>query len=456
VEHGVAAWNVADGPVHGNTSQLQQGIATVAQGLAPGRVVALLRLVAVAALISAVGALRGREGAVLALLGPLGVATLSSGMETALTLGLGAWFVAELRGRGRDAVLVGLAGLLYLARPDTGLLTVGSLLVRRRSGAAAAVVGVVGLLWLGLWAVYGSPVPTSFATKLAVGGEVYGPHFLARSSEARLRHALLFAWVSWPLLRALKGRGAWLAAAPGLAFVGYHLAMTVDVMGMHARFFVPALPWLVPDRLDRQRWTEWGPWVVAGMALWSVDWLPDGTGWRIGRVSMVAYASYALAVALVGRAPAWTVVVAVGLGLLGDPRPAPPWRHDAEHVEAYEGMVSSFRGLRALERCLGTDLHVLHSEIGVVGMVLHDGHVTDLGGLMSPGWTHHTVARRCRDRAPDAVFLPHRNYRRLRKAMVDGGCLEGMTQVVDRGSSPLFVRDDLLPKLAPCLSPQGR
>jgi hypothetical protein len=45
---------------------------------------------------------------------------------------------------------------------------------------------------------------------------------------------------------------------------------------------------------------------------------------------------------------------------------------------------------------------------------------------------------------PDAIFLPHRNYRALNTALVDGSCLLGFVRVVEQGSSPLYVRADHL------------
>ncbi|MCA9570206.1 MAG: hypothetical protein KC656_20320, partial [Myxococcales bacterium] len=167
LEHGAVAWNVADGPVYGNTSQLQQLVSLVAAVVAPTHVIALLRLVAAGCLIGTVAL--GRRGAsTWLILGPVGLATLTTGMETATTLLLGTAFLAELDGRARTAWLgIGVA-MLTLARPDAALLGISSLaLARRWDALAVAAVGIGGIA-AATTALYGSPLPTAFATKLAL------------------------------------------------------------------------------------------------------------------------------------------------------------------------------------------------------------------------------------------------------------------------------------------------
>ena len=457
VTAGVPAWNLADGPVHGNTSQLQQLWATLVWAVHPTHVVAWSRGLAVLALGAACGLLRGREGALLAVLGPVGLATLTTGMETALVIGLGAAFLFELRHRGRAGWLVAWAVLLYLGRPDTGLLTVGSLVVARRPRVVGAVLVAVGGALVALWAVYGSPLPTAFLTKLVVGTDAYGPAFLQQSAEAKLRHGLFFGWCVVPLVASLSGRAAWLQAAPGVAFVGYHLALTVDVMGMHGRFFAPALPWLVPAVYRALPWRLWAAWAAAGAMLWAAGMLPGAEGGPISQVQPVTYLAFAVAVAVAGRW-LWPAVPAVLLlGVLAWPaHRGVPTRSDAVHVATYTAQVKSFHGLDDVAACLPAEVHVLHSEIGVPGMVLPQGRVTDLGGLMSPGWTHRTVDARCAEARPDEVFLPHEHYRRLRRALVEGQCLQGYRQAVVGGSSPMWLRRDHLPTMRACTARQGR
>lgn len=455
VEAGVPAWNLPDGPVHGNTSQLQQGLATVGHFLLPGHGIAWARAWALLALAGG-GALLARhrapEGVALALLGPVGLATLTTGMETALVLGLGAAFLHALARPGRDGALAGLAALLYLARPDTGLLTVGTLLLQRRGRAAGGALAAIAGLLVGLALVYGDPLPTAFLTKLAVGEGVYGPAFRAASAVARQRHGLLFLWVVAPLVLAPRERDEWPLAGVALAFVGYHLLFTVDVMGMHARFFAPALPWLVPRARPTLQVPVALAWLALGGAALAQRAVPDASGWAIGQVVPATWFAYAVAASLVGRAPWPAVPAALLVGVLAWPaHRGVPWRDDATHVATYASQVNSFKGLGIVARCLPADATVLHSEIGVPGMVLPDARIVDLGGLMAPGWTPETADARCEALAPDAVFLPHPNYARLRAALADGRCLDRYALVLRETSSPLYVRADHRDAVLPCL-----
>jgi len=490
---GVPAWNLADGPVYGNTSQLQQLWATAVLAVAPHHVVALSRLAAAAAVAAAFLLCPRRDIAVFVFLGPVALATVTTGMETALVLGLGAAFLASL-GRGTprgEAAAVGIGGLLYLARPDTGLLTVGTLLLTGRLGPALSLLGVVGAELVALHAVYGTPLPTAFATKLGLN-DAYDATFLDRSRAAKLRHVLFFLWTLTPLLPALfagvrRSGPARPLALVAAAFVAWHLAATTDVMGMHARFYAPALPWLAwaaatqladrsldlpsgPDIPTPAVWNMWSVWllgwacVVAGLV--HNSFVPNSEGWAIGRVHPATYVAHvAVAAWLLSRRgwPGAAMLAAVGvwLALPPQPRSGPdpsdllgrptPWRTDRAHADAYAAQVTSFRGLSAVARCLPPDVQVWHSEIGVPGIVLPDAHVTDLGGLMSPPVSADHLDAVCLDERPDVLFLPHRNYRSAHRALRDGRCVGGYERVVDRGSSPMYVRAEHLPQLLPCL-----
>ena len=50
----------------------------------------------------------------------------------------------------------------------------------------------------------------------------------------------------------------------------------------------------------------------------------------------------------------------------------------------------------------------------------------------------------CLAQKPELLFLPHRNYARLNQLLTEGRCIEGYTRVVEKSSSPLYVRRDLL------------
>jgi len=489
-EHGTYAWNVQDGPVHGNTSQLFQVLVTAMYAAAGDYTAAATRLVLAGSLVGAAAAL-GRWGAgsggrwlaaALAFSSPVALATVVSGMETAVALLLGALFLGALT-LGRAGIAAGLAVALFATRPDTALLTLGTLglwvptgatdrspgapwLSRRGVGlAAAALGGMLGLLLLYRLS-YGTAFPLSFYLKSGLT-EVYDARFLALSRDAKLRHFACFLLSAAPLLALIArapGR-SWRLAAPAALFLTYQLAFTVDVMGLHGRFFVPALPWLAAAAAAGVRphgrrlvfALGWGLLGLATAIAWRTGWLPQDTGWAIGRVSVWSYGA-AWAAGLIALLPGPVAPSRRGLGVLIIAAagvllsaPAERWRGqevptDADYAQGLIAQTTSWRGLNQLTRCLGTDLHVYHSEIGVPGVLLPDGRITDLGGLMNPALALEgaDVDAACLADQPDAIFLPHRNYTALNAALTDGACLRGYTRVVKKSSSPLYVRTDRL------------
>jgi hypothetical protein len=472
MDHGVYAWNVADGPVHGNTSQLFQALVTAVAAVAGGYTVAVTRVSLAASLLVGAWALGrrwpdGRPAVALALLSPVALATALSGMETALVIALASLFVAGLeRGGWRSAAL---AWALYLARPDTAILTLGALALRRGPWRARvkslAVVGAgLAVILLALWAYYGSVFPLSFYVKSGATS-LYDADFLAKSAAAKQRHALLFALTAAPLLfaAAFDRSRAWRLAAPALAFIGYHLLFTIDVMGLHGRFFAPSLPALAaaaaaawPALRSRSGWRAAGALLAALGAAMAVGWsqgaLPTMKGWVIGEIAGPIYVACWLATAAALWPGRWragvrggAMLAATAGGLLcAWPLQAPGDVSDRGYVERLRGETTSWRGIVALRRCLGPDIHLYHSEIGVPGAMFPDGRITDLGGLMNSELTlgGADLDAICLRDQPEAIFLPHRNYARLNAALRGGRCLDGYTRVVERGSSPLYVRAD--------------
>jgi len=470
LDHGVFAWNPADGPVHGNTSQLFQGITAALAALTRDYTQAATRALSACCLLLGAAALGrrwpgGRPAIALAFLSPVALGCALSGMETAAVIALAALFVASLeRGGARP---IALAWALYLARPDTAILTLGALALRplpwraRGRDLAACGAGLAAIL-LALWAYYGSALPLSFYVKSGASG-LYDPDFLARSHAAKLRHAGLFALTACPLVAAAAAERAraWRLAAPALAFAAYHLLLTVDVMGLRGRFYAPCLPALAaaaaaagPARRPRRATWRGLAALAAAIALaWPRRWLPTDAGWSIGRVPWTVYAGLwlttaaALAPGRWGPRPRIALALAATAGgvALAGPLRAPTRMTDTDYARALAAEVTSWRGLERLRRCLGPRAHVYHSEIGVPGALLPEGRITDLGGLMNAEVTlgGADVDALCLRDRPDAVFLPHKNYARLNAQLRAGRCLEGYTRVVERGSSPLYVRADL-------------
>jgi hypothetical protein len=470
--HGVPGWNVADGPVFGNTSQLQQLLATAAWAVAPDHVVTALRTISAAGLATAAGLLGAARAAprptlphaaaiVLALTGPVALGTLHSGMETAAAIALGAAF---LWARPHSALAAAALGVgLVATRPDAGLLAGGTLLAdalrtRRGTPLVAFAAGVL-LLLAAAFAVYGTPLPTAFGAK-AAGSALYDPTFLARCRAAKLEHALLFAASTVPL--AARWRGAtWPVWGPALAFVAFHELVTIDVMGMHARFLAPALPWFVQAGHGSPRRDVLAVWGALTTGAWATGLLPDATGWSLGRVPAASY----VVLLGCGTALAWLPAVRPRIGSIGvvamgvaaglawlstAPVALAPPASDDGLARALEDEVTSFRGLERLARCFPPDIVVLHSEIGVPGVRLPEARIVDLGGLMHPELSPETLDARCLEEQPDAIFLPHRNYAASRAALRQGRCLDGYLPAGTRGSSPLWIRADRRARWASC------
>ncbi|MFT4977340.1 MAG: hypothetical protein ACI8S6_003245 [Myxococcota bacterium] len=466
--HGVSAWNPIEGPVHGSTSQLHQLLVAALYAITPTHTVAAARLVLAGALWAGVGVLLlGRRAplpVVLALGSPIAIATVLSGMETALVLLIGCIWLSTRR----PAATALLGAVLYLARPDAALLPAVSLGLSIVSGpnrrqAALALLAMLSCVaailgWLHL--SYGSALPLSFYLKTGLS-DVYDPAFLARSHQAGLRHLLLFGLTVAPLLLVCAhDRRSWRLLLPPLAFVAFHASMTVDVMGLHARFYVPCLPWIahaaavawpafVARRAPGRIGTLLLVWAVGVVVAYQTSAIPTASGWSIGQLGAVSWAGFGMAVlaALLGRGPLQLVgvVLGLGLGVLSGPGPG-GLASDEVYARRLSGEVTSWRGIEQLRRCLGEEVHLFHSEIGVPGVLLPEARITDLGGLMSPALASGEVGVEalCLDLQPDAIFLPHRNYEALNVQLREGRCLEGYVQVVSRGSSPLLIRRDRL------------
>ena len=489
--HGVYAWNPADGPVHGNTSQLFQVLVTGVHAAAGPFTLSATRILLGGCLVLA-GVVHGRrwgwQTAALTFLGPVALATALSGMETALVLALGTCFVATLnedgsapRTKGSRLVSVLLAVALFTARPDTALLTLGSLglwgLTSRPDGEGSSIRALLPLLaalggmlgFLALYRVsYGTALPLSFYLKSGLT-QLYGPAFLSASRASKLSHFAFFLVAAAPLLVLIaRQRRAWRLAAPAALFVAYHLTATVDVMGLFARFFAPALPWLAAaaavnlsehQARARRAWV-WGAWalfaglVAAGVAL---DWLPEDKGWVIGRAPLVLYvAAWCAGLVLLtpGRRATGLrggLILAIAMFAVLLSAPSSRWRvRDLPSDEVFaRGLIEdtkSWRGLGQMRHCLGPELHIYHSEIGVLGLLMPNSRITDLGGLMNPALALEgvDVDALCLKEQPDAVFLPQHNYAAMNAALYEGDCLKGYVQVVDGGGSPLFIRKDRL------------
>jgi hypothetical protein len=488
LDHGVLAWNVADGPVYGVTSQLFQALALAVAALTRDHWMLAMRLLLAALLVTAFAILlattrrfdRGVAAAV-AFCSPVALHSATSGMETALCFALLAgllWLLLDERGRNRHwgwAPL--LVFLIWLTRPDATLLALPPLIFVRWSERGRpplrelALVGAAIGFSLGVFKLYyGTALPLPFYAKQLLLSP-YDAHFLELSAQVQRLRFGGFLLVALPLaLVALLRRDRTNLALLGavLVFEAYHLATTIEVMGMHGRFYAPALPLLAlaaargADALSPRSALLFAA-IYGGTfaALATASWLPTARSGLDG-VHLAYHGVSALgALLLFGplfmprlahwRSPALMAALAAAIVIADPPRwRAPP--SDAEYLDLHVSRFTVYRGIHALRHCFGDAITVYHSEIGVPGLFFAGGKVVDQAGLMSKEWLfrRQSFDVLCAADRPEAIFLPHKNYRDLNAEIGRGSCIRGYRRVVEESSSPLYVRADLTARYADC------
>ncbi len=492
LEHGVFAWNVADGPVHGSTSQLFQAIATLVSALVPEYHVIGVKVFNAACffglgwgLVDACEQAAADSGALLlclvALTSPVLLAPLYTGMETALALLLLClclrWMVRLLEERplsiGRSEHLAALfTALVYLCRPDAALIpgaffVLSNVLQRRVPWRYVVTLGaLMGVLLLLFRWYYGTALPLPFYVK------TQATHAL--DWQAKLIHmgtvlsfAAPFCWLAWRRADAIT-RSLFAAAA---LFVLYHGASTDEVMGYQGRFYAPSLVPLVLASArswrtflyERRRVPTvlflllWAAFLVAG---YRASWIPNMSD-PAEQIPWPAYAGAAIAgaaILLMSLLPVerrWRgiAIPVLALGLVGwlPPQDA-EWRDDQEMVEVYASRVTTLRGIFDVARCLPDAQNVYHSEMGVAGVVLMRARVVDMVGLLSE---EVALAKRpfqeyCSRDRPEAIFLPNPSYGELTHIVSSSRCLKGYTRMVRSSATPLFVRKDLADSFRAC------
>jgi hypothetical protein len=208
-------------------------------------------------------------------------------------------------------------GVLYLTRPDALLLALGIVVIVRwlpepKRGLSEALVLalLLGASLLVFEHYYGTPLPLPFYAK-HVAFSPYDPHFIRVSNEARTIRFGLFLAFAFPLgLLALRSRDRENLALIGsvLLFCGYHYFATIDVMGMHGRFYAPALPVLalasargIANAGERSKLSGLEDALAAGAfigLLAFTELLPKTTGFHLESLGTVFYVFVAPAVVL--------------------------------------------------------------------------------------------------------------------------------------------------------------
>ncbi len=497
LEHGVFAWNLEDGPVHGSTSQAFQLLATLATSIAATHYVVVIKLfsaLALAGLATVVMRWSSRteaagRGPMIALLGlgcPLVLTTALTGMETAATLlALALVLTAMVEPDGRMCMAPSKAALctvaLYLFRPDAALIpavvVVVPALLRRELPMRyfAWLAGLMTVTLAGLWAYYGTPLPLSFFMKTS-GLQPYGAHLATLGLGQKQLHfgaTVIFAaplvWLAVhrrdPANLALLGATA--------ALWGYHLLLTNEIMGYRGRFYVPGLVplCLAAVRGDAAHQERGRPVIALGMLVvlgavitvaYLRAWIPTPADDFLGRIAWSSYLGLVVGGAWLLRPgprlrPAFEQGVMGAIMLVAVLGWKPPvqfrMRSDAWLMRVHARQVTTVRGVFDLARCMPEAKNVYHSEMGVTGLVLLRTRVVDLVGILSDhvlwGDTFDQICERDR---PEAIFLPHRNYRQLNAEIRKSECIASYRRVVDQSSSPLHIREDLADSFLQCAS----
>ncbi len=289
---GVLAWNPGDMATYGATAQLYQWLIVALWPWADGAVVLLAGSTIPASLtfVVVLWTLWSRGGqrshlerlAVVAVAAVLAIGSslprlADTGMDAngaALYVAVwAAWWLGPCPRRATRVrmALCGMAfiGTGWLVRPDMAALTFGAALVsavwpRRddlttptanRSARAFIVGGVLGLViaWLGLWRVYGTPVPPSFWVKTWATNP-YGPEFAQPRRLLALRQVpvwlrrdgLALVLAVWLTLR-LRPRSPQFVGSlfAVLGLTAYFSLAVVPLMQQQCRFYAPFWPVLV-------------------------------------------------------------------------------------------------------------------------------------------------------------------------------------------------------------------
>ncbi|MEO8559157.1 MAG: hypothetical protein ABI439_08860 [Rhodospirillales bacterium] len=287
-QSGVFGWNVGEGAVHGNTSQLYQVIVTAIYAALHGNIMltpilasmlgAIAYIVAVPLAYLAASSTADKTVKTIVCAAALVLTAFdaqldfvaSTGMETTWAMALVAFSLAatfRLRAKATSrkwiAISAALIALVYAVRPDAALLALaapaGMVVFNRdrtqRRVAAVTIAGglaLIGIFLAACWLYYGDPLPLAFVTKSKILTSLPTAEYPAGTHLAvALRFHLpelalcVVALLLWPRLPpALRG------AILGVAIFGlYHFFAILPIMAGYGRFYAPAAPVIVVTAL---------------------------------------------------------------------------------------------------------------------------------------------------------------------------------------------------------------
>jgi hypothetical protein len=435
--HGFS-WNIEDGPSYGITSPAYLFLITGvlwASGLPDAVVLSATSYVTGLAALGVVAAL----GFLVLRRQPMAVRMLSlwavpfivltrtfayhslTGMETTLSLLTNAILAVAVvhaleKHTNTATVLCCVAGLATtMVRPDNGLYAVmlPALMYAaddwRWQRALAHVAFTATLIVLAVascWMLFGDPLPLPFYAKSHgfyegyVGGHRWNPFTYQNE----------FLWVSAPFVIAfcasVQRDRARLAVLPllvvAVAFAYYFTV--VQIMGYHARYYYPALPFVV---LAAE--------LAVSNALGSPSSTPNVWRWRFGLVAGV--------LVFVLSEPIREAMERVWTHATRSVQPVLPKlvvRTPAAAPLPTLGWMASIEAMNALVGALPEDAVFAASEHGIIGTHHPNTTIVDLVGLHDSRIAHHGFsADYVMSRAPDLVWMPHSDYSSSRAMLID-------------------------------------
>ncbi len=497
LEQGTASWNLGEGPVYGNTSQLFQLISLLPLLLAKAYYMSAVKIILAASsvllffqLSRSARRLYPEEPLALGLVflaasSPLLLLLMHSGMETIPALAILALnlycVIRNDHSRPGTVAVVLTTVLVYLIRPDALIITVVVcasyyLLEERKLPWRLAIYCALalGVTLLLMYLYFGTAFPLSFHLK-SRALTTYSEHFANLDMRGKRKNIISILLMAAPLLYvAGHGKGWWRTSLvlSVIAFISFHYLSTVEIMSYRARFYLPVLvPLTYAASASAQRFRERSWWplslLFSALYLWLILYFFDERMiWVIkeglmSRVPRALYLSYGLGAALLlvlgkfrPRVASLALVLVTLLGAYrGLPFPKKLVLHSDE-VLLNKQIVryTTVRGIKSVRACLAQPLHIYHTEIGVPGLVFDKSVITDLAGLMDREIASEGLDfdRRCLADMPELIFLPHRNYKVLRSEIAGSRCIQSYTRVVKESSSPLYLRSDLLSDFLEC------
>lgn len=475
------AWNASDGPVYGMTSQTLQLLGAALYAVDARHVVILLKAAlcgsALASLL-AIGRLLQRQDtfplglipAAVGLSAPLLLELLASGLETAIALyalviAIGA--TLEFTQGRTGPVLVALTHLLvYWTRPDAIVIPLALLVLlgwdKPRVLTALALVGG-GLAISGgvFYLYYGTALPLPFYIKTH-GFSVQTQARLANFAPEKTKNALQAAFFTLPFVYVAahhRTRRPLALLAAGFSLAGYHYFATVETMGHHSRFYLPALVpiWIAaalayPAYLRKRRITVTYAlslgyvlvfyWLAKVDAARRIDIMLDPARYYpyLAGCAVMLFAPNALP-----WVPALLLAVVFAVAAIRDyPLGSPRLEDDETILLRQIAPRRVFRGLARLRERVPVRA-LFHTDMGAPGLLFPDARVVDLDGLLNEAITLHGARFEtlCRDDRPEAIFVPNEDYAELRRQVLESECFRNYRPVDDNPSSQLRVREDM-------------